>query len=105
MLTREGCPRELAMRLPEKLTKDYPTHGYAISLDEAAELGLPVKPIAEYEFREQVIACYNENQASRTDVIDVLDVIAIPDEAVAADEPAPAAPKRKRKSAVRGVHI
>ena len=61
MLTREACPRELAMRLPERLTKDYPTHGYAISMDEAAELGLPVKPIAEYEFCEQVIACYNEN--------------------------------------------
>jgi len=98
MLTREGCPRELAMSLPERLTKDYPTHGYAISLDEAAELGLPVKPIAEYEFCEQVIACYDENRASRTDVIDVLNVIEIAD-AVAADEkPAPVRAKRKRKS-------
>ena len=99
MLTREGCPRELAMSLPEKLTKDYPTHGYAISLDEAAELGLPVKPIAEYEFCEQVIACYDENQASRTDVIDVLNVIEIAHDAVVDDKPAPAPPKRKRKSA------
>ena len=89
MLTREACPRELAMSLPDRLTKDYPTHGYAISLDEALELGLPVKPIAEYEFCEQVIACYNENQASRTDVIDVLNVIGCE----------PAKPKRKKKSA------
>ncbi|MEX1175091.1 MAG: hypothetical protein WEB51_05935 [Mycobacterium sp.] len=99
MLTREGCPRELAMSLPERLTKDYPTHGYAISLDEAAELGLPVKPIAEYEFCEQVIACYEENQASRTDVIEVLNVIDIAGEPAADAKPEPAAPKRKKKSA------
>jgi hypothetical protein len=99
MLTREGCPRELAMSLPERLTKDYPTHGYAISLDEAAELGLPVKPIAEYEFCEQVIACYDENRASRTDVIDVLNVIEIADAAVADEKPAPVRAKRKKKSA------
>ena len=99
MLTREDCPRELAMSLPERLTKDYPTHGYAISLDEAAELGLPVKPIAEYEFCEQVIACYDENRASRTDVIEVLNVIEIAGDAVADDKPAPASAKRKKKSA------
>jgi hypothetical protein len=99
MLTREDCPRELAMSLPERLTKDYPTHGYAISPDEAAELGLPVKPIAEYEFFEQVIACYDENRASGTDVIEVLNVIETADDAVAEDKPEPAAPKRKKKSA------
>ena len=99
MLTREDCSRELAMSLPERLTKDYPTHGYAISLDEAVELGLPVKPIAEYEFFEQVIACYDENQASGTDVIGVLNVIEIADEAVVNAKPEQVAPKRKKKSA------
>ncbi|MGV1004868.1 MAG: SDH family Clp fold serine proteinase [Candidatus Nanopelagicales bacterium] len=99
MLTREDCSRELAMSLPGRLTKDYPTHGYAISLDEAAELGLPVKPIAEYEFREQVIACYEENQASRTDVIEVLNVIDSPGEAGCDDQPEPVKPKKKKKSA------
>jgi hypothetical protein len=99
MLTREDCRRELAMSLPERLTKDYPTHGYAISLDEAAELGLPVKPIAEYEFCEQVIACYDENQASRTDVIDVLNVIEIADATAADEKPAPVVAKRRKKSA------
>lgn len=99
MLTREDCSRELAMSLPERLTKDYPTHGYAISLDEAVELGLPVKPIAEYEFFEQVIACYDENQASGTDVIGVLNVIEMAGDAVAAEKPEQVAPKRKKKSA------
>ena len=99
MRTREGCPRELAMSLPERLTKDYPTHGYAISLDEAAELGLPVKPIADYEFCEQVIACYDENRASRTDVIDVLNVIDVAEEAAAVEKPAPVRAKKRRKSA------
>jgi hypothetical protein len=99
MRTRESCPRELAMSLPERLTKDYPTHGYAISLDEAAELGLPVKPIAEYEFREQVIACYDENRASRTDVIEVLNVIDVAGEAAVDEKPAPVRAKRKKKSA------
>lgn len=99
MLTREDCPRELAMSLPERLTKDYPTHGYAISLDEAVELGLPVKPIAEYEFFEQVIACYDENQASGTDVIAVLNVIERAGDAVVDAKPEQVAPKRKKKSA------
>jgi ADP-heptose:LPS heptosyltransferase len=99
MLTREGCPRELAISLPKRLTKDYPTHGYAISLDEAAELGLPVKPIAEYEFCEQVLACYDENRASRTDVIEVLNVIEIAELAVANETPEPVAPKKRKKSA------
>jgi hypothetical protein len=95
MLTRQDCPRELAARLPGRLTKDYPTHGYAISLAEAAELGLPVKPIAEYEFCEHVIACYEENQASRTNVIEVLNVIQI----ASSDATHEPNPKRKRKSA------
>ncbi len=63
------------------------------------ELGLPVRPIAEYEFSEQVIACYDENRASGTDVIEVLNVIEIADLAVANETPEPAAPKRKKKSA------
>jgi len=99
MLTRDDCPRDLAMSLPDRLTKDYPTHGYAISLDEAAELGLPVKPIQEYEFCEQVLACHEENQASRTDVIEVLNVLEIQGHTAANDEPAPVKPKRKKKSA------
>ena len=99
MRTREGCPRELAMSLPERLTKDYPTHGYAISMDEAAELGLPVKPIAEYEFCEQVIACYDENRASRTDVIEVLNVIDVAGEAAVEEKPAPVRAKKRKKSA------
>ena len=75
LLTREDCPRELVATLPDRLTTAYPTHGYAISLDEASELGLPVKPIEEYEFCEQVLACYQENQESRTNVVEVLNVI------------------------------
>ena len=99
MLTREDCPRELAMSLPDRLTKDYPTHGYAISLDEASELGLPVKPIEEYEFCEQVIACHEENQASRTDVIEVLNVLEMQGDTDPDDGQVPAKPKRKKKSA------
>ncbi len=96
MLTRKDCPPELATSLPGRLTKDYPTHGYAISLDEAAELGMPVKPLAEYEFCEHVIACYEQNQASRTNVIEVLNVIEI---AGADDEQEPAKQKKRKKSA------
>lgn len=95
MLTREDCPRDLAKNLPQRLTKDYPTHGYAICLDEAAELGLPVRPIAEYEFCEQVLACYEENQASRTNVVEVLNVVEIAGSADSHETK----PKRKKKSA------
>jgi hypothetical protein len=96
MLTRQDCPPELAISLPQRLTKGYPTHGYAISLEEAAELGLPVRPIDEYEFCEQVLACYEENQASRTNVTEVLNVIDI---SGSEDNQQPAQPKRKKKSA------
>lgn len=95
MQTRQDCPRELAVRLPQRLTKNYPTHGYAISLDEAAELGLPVKPIAEYEFCRQVMSCYEENQASRTNVIDVVNVVELAGP-VAEQQPKP---KKTKKSA------
>lgn len=102
MLTREGCPRDLAKSLPVRLTKGYPTHGYAISLDEAAELGLPVRPIAEYEFCKQVMACYEENQASRTNVIEVLNVVEIRGEGASDNEREPVEPvkpAKKKKSA------
>lgn len=95
MLTRQDCPPDLAMSLPKRLTKDYPTHGYAISLDEAAELGLPVRPLADYEFCGQVMACYLENQASRTNVIEVVNVIEI----AGPGTPDEATPKSRRKSA------
>lgn len=95
MLTRQDCPPELAMSLPERLTKDYPTHGYAISLAEAAELGLPVRPIAEYEFCRQVLACYAENQASRTHVAEVLNVVEIGGEG---DEHEAKRPKKKKSA-------
>lgn len=96
MLTREDCPPELAVSLPQRLATTYPTHGYAISLEEAAELGLPVRPIAEYEYCEQVIACYEENQAGRNNVVEVINVLEI---GGPTDELQPAKPKKQKKSA------
>jgi hypothetical protein len=46
-----------------------------------------------------VLACYDENRASRTDVIEVLNVIDIAEEAVVDEKPAPVRAKRKKKSA------
>jgi hypothetical protein len=46
-----------------------------------------------------VLACYDENRASRTDVIEVLNVIEIAELAVANETPVPVAAKKRRKSA------
>lgn len=77
MLTREGCPHELAKELPERLTKQYPTHGYAISIEEARELGLPVKPMKEYEYAEQVSHFYEDKCASHTSVVGLVKVVSL----------------------------
>ena len=78
MLTRNDCSSELARRLPDRLTKDFPTHGYAISIEEAGELGLPVRPMHEYEYAEHVMDFYDENQARRNSVVGLIRVIEPP---------------------------
>lgn len=47
LLRDVGCeePAEIA----RALVMDFPTHGYVISIDQAKELGLPVKDFADYE--------------------------------------------------------
>lgn len=43
--TAKGDPDEIA----NKLVEDFPTHGYVIAYQDALQLGLPVKPIGEYD--------------------------------------------------------
>jgi hypothetical protein len=52
LLHETGC--EEASRTAQALVETFPTHGYVISLEEAHDLNLPVKPIAEYEHADLV---------------------------------------------------
>ncbi len=48
------------------LVETFPTHGYVISPKEAKSLGLPIRPISEYEFADAVrIAVRQEEAGSR----------------------------------------
>jgi hypothetical protein len=51
LLTRT-MPRSKADEVASTLVERYPTHGFVISYDEAQRLGLPVRPIAEYDRHE-----------------------------------------------------
>jgi Serine dehydrogenase proteinase len=53
LLTRT-MPRARAAEVATALVENYPTHGFVIAYDEAELLGLPVRPIAEYDRHEQM---------------------------------------------------
>jgi hypothetical protein len=53
LLTRT-MPRTRAAEVASTLVEKYPTHGFVIAYDEAEFLGLPVRPIAEYDRHEQL---------------------------------------------------
>ncbi len=38
-----------AEKIATSLVEDFPTHGYVISIDDGERLGLPVRPIADYD--------------------------------------------------------
>jgi hypothetical protein len=50
LLAMTGCSR--AGQIANRLVENFPTHGYVIAYDEARQLGLPVRPLGEYEFLE-----------------------------------------------------
>lgn len=52
-LLRDTAPRKSRV-IARRLVENYPTHGFVISIEEAAVLGLPVRPIAEYDYLGQV---------------------------------------------------
>jgi hypothetical protein len=86
MLTREDCPRELAARIPSQLLEEYPTHGFVISIQEAEDLGLPVKPLAEYEFANEVKAAYTDTQTRQANLIGVVPTPSTADSTVESEQ-------------------
>lgn len=52
LLRETGCNQ--SGRTAQALVETFPTHGYVISLEEAEDLNLPVKKIADYEHAELV---------------------------------------------------
>jgi hypothetical protein len=57
-LLARTLPRTKAADVASSLVEKYPSHGFVISYDEAENLGLPMRPIATYDRREQVQALH-----------------------------------------------
>ncbi|PBA33450.1 hypothetical protein CKJ65_01995 [Mycobacterium intracellulare] len=72
MLTREGCTSDIASSVPRQLMEDYPTHGFVISIDQAMELGLPVRPLSEYEYADEVEDLYSATLQRQVNLIRVI---------------------------------
>ena len=52
-----------AAEIAKELVEQFPTHGFVIAHDEASRLGLPVKPIREYDHLKDVRACHRAAEA------------------------------------------
>jgi ATP-dependent protease ClpP protease subunit len=96
LLSDVGCND--AAEVARKLVMDFPTHGYVISIDQAQELGLPVKGIAEYEHANLVknLLRRSEEGASIKTFVHLKDVLPPPPKDTA--KPKAKSKKRKRKS-------
>jgi hypothetical protein len=86
-------------RIADALVETFPTHGYAISLKEADSLGLPVHPIQEYEFVDQVRAAHRGYEDGTDPIIAFCPLDAI---AKAAETPEPATNKPAKGGARNG---
>jgi hypothetical protein len=89
-----GCtePDEIA----RALVMDFPTHGYVISIDQAQELGLPVKQMAEYEHANLV-----KNLLRKTEEGGSLKMFLRLEEVLPPTPKKPAKPKAKAKTRKR----
>jgi hypothetical protein len=54
LLTKTVGSPVAADEIAKQLVETFPTHGFVISYEEAQQLGLPAKPIVEYDLREPV---------------------------------------------------
>jgi hypothetical protein len=57
-LLANTLPRSKAADVASHLVEKYPSHDFVISYDEAVNLGLPVRPISEYELRSPMQAMH-----------------------------------------------
>jgi ATP-dependent protease ClpP protease subunit len=96
LLKDVGCddPAEIA----RALVMDFPTHGYVISIDQAQELGLPVKEIASYEHAEVVKTLFRKTEEGGSIKTFVRLEEALPPSPKKTAKPKAKAKKRKRKT-------
>lgn len=72
-------PPEMARHIAHHLVRDFPSHDFVISIDDANKLRLPVRPITEYDLLDQVRATHRiyeddgEPLISFTSLADLLD--------------------------------
>jgi Serine dehydrogenase proteinase len=59
-LLTKNLPRHQASDIASSLVEQFPTHGFVISFDEARGLGLPVRPMTDYDLWEQARTTHRE---------------------------------------------
>lgn len=66
-------PHPQAVSIPRALVEDYPTHGFIISWQEAADrLGLPARPIGEYDLQKEARALHRAFEDGRVNMIELM---------------------------------
>jgi len=85
-------------RIAQALVETFPTHGYAISFDEAQDLGLPVKQFVDYEHSDIVRTLLREAErgARITTFTRLEDLLSPAPKQTAKPKAKPKAKKRKR---------
>jgi Serine dehydrogenase proteinase len=73
-------------RLPQALVQNYPTHSFVIGREEAERLGLPVKPLSEYEFAAPACGLHRRFEADGVNIVRLLDVKELQSQASGEDD-------------------
>ncbi len=97
LLKDVGCDKDPS-EIARALVMDFPTHGYVISIDQAQELSLPAKPLAEYEHVELVKKLLRGAEEGASMKMFLRLEEALPPSPKSTAKPKAKAKKRKRKS-------
>ncbi len=58
-----------ADQIAMKLVEDFPTHGYVVCYEDCERLGLPVRPIVEYDLIDRVRRCHRVSEMGQDVVL------------------------------------
>jgi hypothetical protein len=96
-------------RIAKALVETFPTHGYVISREEASEVGLPIRPLDDYEFADAVREVHRvaEDGARLIKFCSLDEFVKVPEETDETEEAAetkaaPAPKSRKQRGGSNG---
>ena len=68
----ETSTEKRAPAIAKRLVENFPTHGFVIGYDDVETLGLPVKPIDEYDYLDEVRSLHRWTEDEATPFIDFM---------------------------------